>query len=122
MSRRTEQVAEEIRRHISELLLTEMRDPLIGMATVTAVEVSPDPKNARVHVSVMGSEEDETSSLRVLRRASGFLRTELAKRMVLRQVPELRFDADRTTRQAVRISELLEEVGVSSEDVSEHEE
>lgn len=122
MSRRTEQVAEEIRRHISELMLTEMRDPRIGMATVTAVEVSPDLKNARVHVSVMGSEEDETSSLRALRRASGFLRTELAKRMVLRQVPELRFDADRTTRQAVRISELLEEVGVSSEDVSEHEE
>lgn len=121
MSRRTEQVAEEIRRHISELMLTEMRDPRVGLATVTAVQVSPDLKNARVHVSVLGSEEDETSSLRTLRRASGFLRTELAKRMVLRQVPELRFAADPTAREAAHINRLLAEVSTGSEDDAEPE-
>lgn len=121
MSRRAEQVAEEIRRHISELLLTEMRDPRVGMATVTAVEVSNDLKFARIHVSVMGGEDEERESLRALRKATGFLRTELGKRMVLRYLPELRFEADRSTERAVRISKLLDEVGVRPEAEGERE-
>ena len=96
MSRRSEQVAEEIRRHVSALLLTEMRDPRVGMATVTAVEVSNDLKYARVYVSILGGEE-ERESLAALRKATGFLRMELGKRMVLRYLPELRFEADRST-------------------------
>lgn len=110
MSRRTEQVSEEIQRHISELLLREVRDPRIGFATVTRVDVSPDLEHARVYVSVLGAEEEERASLRALRNASGFLRTALGKQMRMRRVPELRFEADRTTRQAIRISQLLDEV------------
>ncbi len=110
MSRRTEQVAEEIRRILGDLLVREVRDPRIGMLTVTGVDVSPDLKHARVHVSVLGSEDDERLSMTALRKASGFLRTELGRRMALRHVPELRFQPDRSVQHAVHISKLLDEV------------
>lgn len=110
MSRRTEQVAVEIQRNISDILLREARDPRIGFATVTGVEVSPDLEHARVHVSVMGSEEEERDTMRALHKASGYIRTELGKRIRLRKVPELRFDVDHSAREAIRISQLLNEV------------
>jgi ribosome-binding factor A len=110
MSRRTEQVAEEIQRNLGDLLLREMRDPHVGFTTITAVDVSPDLEHARVHVSVLGSEEEERDSMRALGRASGYLRTELGKRMRMRHIPELRFQADRTTKDAIRIGELLRDV------------
>ena len=117
MSRRTEQVAEEITRHLGDLLLREVRDPRIGFATVMGVDVSPDLEHARVHVSVLGSEEEERDCLRALARASGFLRSELGKRMRLRTVPELRFVPDRTTKEAIRLSKIMDEV---IEDEPEH--
>ncbi len=110
MSRRTEQVAQEIKRHISELLVQEVRDPRIGFVTVTAVEVSPDLEHATIHVSVLGSEEDEKETMKALRRASGFLRSELAKRIRLRKMAELRFEPDRSAAEAIRISQLLNQV------------
>jgi ribosome-binding factor A len=121
MSRRTEQVAEEIRRILGDLLLREMRDPRIGMLTVTGVEVSSDLKHARVHVSVLGSEEDERLSMGALRKASGFLRTELGRRLTLRYVPELRFEPDRSAQHAVRISQLLDQLSPSEADEGEPE-
>ncbi len=116
MSRRTEQVALEVQRHLGDLLLTEVRDPRVGFVTITAVEVSPDLEHARVHVSVLGEESDEKLSLLALRKAAGFLRTELGKRMRLRTVPQLRFEADPTTKQAIRIGQLLEEAGTAHDD------
>lgn len=110
MSRRTEQVAEEIQRNLGDLLLREVRDPRIGFATVTAVEVSSDLEHAWVHVSVMGSDEEERSTMSALDKASGFLRTSLGKRIRIRRVPELHFEADRSTKEAIRISKLLDEV------------
>lgn len=113
-SRRTEQVSEEIHRHISELLLREVRDPRIGFVTVTGVDVSPDLEHARVHVSVLGSDEEERDAMRALRRAAGFLRTSLGKRMKVRKVPELRFEADRSARHAIHISKLIAETSEAS--------
>ncbi len=110
MSRRTEQVAEAIRRTISELLLTEVRDPRLGSVTVMDVHVSPDIRYARIHVGVLGDPEEQTATLATLRRATGFLRTELAQRMPIRHVPELRFQIDRSAEHAVHISKLLSEV------------
>lgn len=110
MSRRTEQVAVEVQRHLGDLLLTEVRDPRIGFATIMSVDVSPDLEHALVRVSVLGDEEEEKQTLRALRRAGGFLRTALAKRMRLRTVPQLRFEADRNTAEAIRVSRLIDEV------------
>ncbi len=121
MSRRTERVAEEIQRVIGELLLREVRDPRIGFATVTAVEVSPDLEHARVHVSVLGGEAEERESLAALQRASGYLRTELGRRMRIRKVPELRFLADPSAKEAMRISQLLRELGVEGESRGDEE-
>ncbi len=110
MSRRTEQVAEAIRRIISELLLTEVRDPRLSNVTVVEVDVSPDIRYARIHVGVLGEPEEQKSTLAALGRATGFLRTELAHRMPVRHVPELRFQIDRSTEHALHISKLLNEV------------
>ncbi|MDQ3856624.1 MAG: 30S ribosome-binding factor RbfA [Chloroflexota bacterium] len=110
MSRRTEQVAEEIQRHIGDLLIREVQDPRIGFATVTGVEVSPDLEHARIRISIMGGEADEREAMRGLRKASGFLRTMLGRRMRMRHIPELRFTVDRSAQHAVRIGQLLEEV------------
>lgn len=116
MSRRTEQVALEVQRHLGDLLLTQVRDPRVGFVTITAVEVSPDLEHARVHVSVLGDESYEKLSLLTLQKAAGFLRTELGKRMRLRTVPQLRFEADPTTKRAIRIGQLLEEAGTAHDD------
>ncbi len=110
MSRRTEQVAEEIQRHISELLIREVQDPRIGFATVTSVEMSADLQHAVVHISIMGSEDEERESLRALQKAAGFMRTQIGRRMRLRHVPQLRFVPDRSAKHAIRISSLLDEV------------
>lgn len=110
MSRRTEQVAQEIRRVLSELLLTQVRDPAIGFVTVTAVEVSPDLKHARAYVSVLGSPEEERETQAALRRAAGFLRTEVGRRIQIRYTPELHFEMDHSTERAIRISKLIDEV------------
>lgn len=110
MSRRTEQVGQEIRRILGELLLTQVRDPDIGFVTVTGVEVSPDLKHARVFVSVLGTPEEERATLAALRRATGYLRTEVGRRIQTRYTPELHFEMDHSTERAIRISKLIDEV------------
>ncbi len=104
---RTESVGREIQRAISEILRTEIDDPLIGFVTVTGVDMSPDLKYARVYVSVLGDEEAKTASMKGVRRARKFIRGQLAERVELRYVPELTFELDETAEKAQRIEELL---------------
>ena len=115
MTRRTDQVADEIRRQLGELLQREVRDPRVGFATVTGVDLSSDLQHARVHVSVLGSPEEEAETMEALQKASGFLRTQLGRRMRMRHIPSLRFEADSSARHAMRISELLSEVQAPQE-------
>ena len=98
MSKRTERVADLIRREMAELLIHKLRDPRLGFVSVTSVEVSGDLSSARVFLSSMAGEEHSAELLAVLRKAVPFLRHELAPRLGLREVPQLSFTYDANHR------------------------
>ncbi|HEX2912336.1 MAG TPA: 30S ribosome-binding factor RbfA [Chloroflexia bacterium] len=107
MSRRTEQVGEAIKEAVSELIQRELKDPRLGFVTVTRVEVSPDLKYAKVFFSVLGDQEAKTESLKVLKRASGYLRHELSRLLTIRYTPELHFEFDVAMEHGDKIQRLL---------------
>lgn len=111
MTRRTRQVGDEVRAEISRLLLREAHDPRIGFVTITAVEMSPDLRNARVFVSTLHAGEAREQSLAALRSAAGFLRREVARNLALRTAPKLEFRFDASIETGSRIEDLLREAG-----------
>ncbi len=105
---RHERVAEEIHHEMSAMLAGELKDPrLAGMVTVTEVRVSPDLKQARVYVSINGSEAEQSAAMKGLEAAAGFIRHELVERIQMRRSPELHFVLDRSEEYADRIEKLL---------------
>lgn len=106
-SRRVEQVAGLLRTELSEVVRREVHDPRVGFITITAVDVSPDLKNARVFVSCLGTEEEQRESLRALRHASGFLRTTLGGRLRMRAIPHLDFKLDSSMAEAEEVQRVL---------------
>ncbi|KAF1084570.1 Ribosome-binding factor A [Sporotomaculum syntrophicum] len=110
MSHRPERLAEAIKKEMSDLLLNELKDPRIGFATITGVDVSSDLKYAKIYVSVLGNHEQRVSTMQALTKAQGFVRTELGRRIRLRLVPEISFILDESLDHGVRVMELLEEV------------
>jgi ribosome-binding factor A len=107
--KRIARVNEQIRRELTSLLQRDVRDPRIGVVTITAVETSPDLYHAKVFYSVMGPEDDRASAAEGLRAAAGFLRTEIGRRMHIRRAPELHFTYDDTLQHAMHIERLLKE-------------
>lgn len=110
MAFRPERLAEVLKKEISELL-REMKDPRLGFVTVTAVEVSADLHYAKVFVSVLGSGGDQGDSLKVLRGAQGFIRSELGKRIRLRHTPEVSFVHDPSIEEGTRILQIIKDIG-----------
>lgn len=104
---RAERVGDLIREELSELLLRAVKDPRVGMVTITEVAVSPDLRAARVYVITRAGEGVEDQTLAGLRAASGFLRGELGRRLRLRVIPELAFFSDPSLDHAMRIASLL---------------
>ena len=107
---RQEKLGEQITLEISDLIRTRLKDPRIGFASITHVEVSGDLRHAKVFVSVMGSEKDQAATMQGLRNASGFLRHELAGRLTLRYMPELAFKLDTSIQEGARILALINQV------------
>src|SRR5687768_2689800 len=114
-TRRQIQVAEEIQQIISVLLQREIKDPRLGFVTVIKAEVTSDLKYSTVFVSVLGSAEEQKASMEALTSSRGFLRRELASRMGMRFVPELRFKLDRGVEYSDRINRLLNELKEAEE-------
>jgi ribosome-binding factor A len=85
-----------------------MKDPRVALASVVSVDVSPDLRHAQVLISALGEDDARRSSVAALQRAAPFLRGVLARRLHLRNVPELRFGLDRGAELSQRISDLLE--------------
>lgn len=112
-NRRHIQVAEEIQQIVSYLLQRELKDPRIGFATITQVEVTQDLKYARIYVSVMGSDEERKATMVALQSAKGFVRHEVATRMTTRTVPEIQFKLDRGLEYSDQINRLLNELKVA---------
>src|SRR5438874_13751599 len=106
---RQEKLGELIAVELSELVRTRLKDPRVGFASITHVEVSGDLRHAKVFVSVMGTPEEQVATMKGLKHATGFLRHELASRLVLRFMPELVFKLDTSIREGSRILELIRE-------------
>ncbi len=110
MPRRLPRLNEQLRREISRILRTEVRDPRVGAPTVTGVDITSDLSFARVHVRLAGSEEERARALQGLEAAAPFMRRLLGGELRIRRVPELRFLEDRTLETATRIEEILRAV------------
>ncbi len=104
---RLERLADEIRDAVAEMIATELKDPRIGFATLTRVDLSADVAHARVLVSVMGSEEVQRQTFEGLSSAAGYVRRELGRRLRLRRSPEVTFVLDRGAEDASRLDALL---------------
>lgn len=107
---RQEKLGELIAAELSDLLRTRIKDPRVGFASITHVEVSGDLRHAKVFVSVMGSTEEQDATMKGLKNAAGFLRHELATRLVLRYMPEIVFKLDTSIEEGARILELIHQV------------
>lgn len=107
--KRTDRVNALLQRELAQLISEELRDPRITFATVTGVETTADLRTARVHVSVLGDEEQGREAMKALEGAKPYLRRELGERTELRSVPDLHFIEDRSAERAARISKLLRE-------------
>ena len=107
---RPERMSELIRHAIADAIATELKDPRVGFVTVTRVTVSPDVTHANIYVSVLGSEEDKAKAMEGLGRASGFLRTHIARHLHIRTAPELHIELDRGLEHAARIDEILNKI------------
>lgn len=101
----------EVRRVLAEIIRSEIKDPRIPqMTSVVAVEVAPDLKTCKAWVSVLGDEETAKNALTGLRSAEGYIRSQLARQMNLRNTPEIRFIMDQSIAYGVKMSKMIDEV------------
>lgn len=109
--KRTDRVADQLQKELAVLIQREVKDPRLGMVTVSGVTVSRDLGYSDVYVTLLGEQEPERikENLQVLKRASGFLRSQIAKRIKLRHVPELRFHFDESVVRGQHLSSLIDE-------------
>jgi ribosome-binding factor A len=105
--RRAERVGEAIRAAIAEMLVREIKDPRVGMVTLTTVQLSADLRHAKVYFSCIGDAAVRDRSLAGLRSAAGFIRAQLTRRLQLRVAPEITFVFDPTLDHAGRLASLL---------------
>lgn len=106
---RMRRVNELLREVVSETIGSELGDPRIGFVTVTAVDTSPDLRSARVHVSVLGSEEEREATMAALRSATGVIQRSIASQLTMKRTPVLSFRYDQSVEQADRLTRMLEE-------------
>ncbi|EGL19574.1 MULTISPECIES: 30S ribosome-binding factor RbfA [Paenibacillus] len=107
---RVGRVGEQVKKEISQILQSEIKDPRIGFLTVTGVDVTNDLSQAKVYLSVLGTDEQKEGTLKALSSASGYIRSELGKRIRLRKVPELIFKFDTSIDYGSRIESLLHDL------------
>ena len=111
---RSRRIAEQIQREIADLIRTELKDPRIpAFITITDVEVTRDQEHAKVFFTTLIDSGDAGETTAALKRASGFLRTQLAQRMKLRTVPQLDFKYDASVERGVKLSRLIDEAVAS---------
>jgi ribosome-binding factor A len=108
-TQRLRRVADQIQRELSALLFSELKDPRVGLITLTGVEVSPDFAHAKVFYTTLGDEDARAQTAEGLRRAAGFLRSMLGKRIHVHSTPELHFVFDQSVERGVQLSQLIDQ-------------
>jgi ribosome-binding factor A len=104
---RPQRLGDLIQREVSDLIRLEVRDPRVGMITITSVDVSPDIKHAKIFFTVL-EKEKLPETLAGLNRSAGFLRSQLAKRLQMYTTPELRFVYDESVERGDHLSRLID--------------
>lgn len=113
--KRSKRVADLLRKEVADIIMRRVKDPRLGFVTVTAVEVTDDFQLARVYVSILEKNEAE-SALKALSSASGFIRTELGRRVRIKALPRLEFLEDKAIEYGERIDTLLRKIREDGED------
>lgn len=117
MSERLARLAQEIKKEVSSVLATEVKDPRLGMISITDVEVARDLAVAKIYFSQLGDEEERARTLEGLERAKGFIRTELAKRLRrVRHTPEIVFLFDPSLEHGTKMDAILKTLQITKED------
>ena len=132
--KRTDRIADQMQRDLSELIRSSLKDPRIGMVTVNQVEVARDLGYANVYITLLTVEDLDADSeqvkqtIKILNGAAGFLRTELSRLIKLRTIPQLRFHFDASVKRGRQLDQLIREarkkdaeLGADSSDDSEHD-
>jgi len=114
-SRRTQKAAEAIREVVGMAILRDLKDPRVRHVTVTFVEVSTDLRQAKVHVSIMGTETEQHLSLRGLQSAAGFLQSKLAANIDMRYTPKLTFVIDLGVKRSIEVMRILQQLRPADE-------
>lgn len=109
-SRRLLKAAEAIREVVSLAIITELRDPRVQNVTVVGVEVTPDMREAKVLVSIMGTEAQQRTVLKGLQNSVGFLQSKIADRIETRYIPRLSFVMDEGVKKSVAVQQILEQI------------
>lgn len=116
MNARSARLGEEIRKEVSDIIFRHVKDPRLGMVSITDVEVTRDLSYAKIFFSVLGDEQQRDQSTEGLTKATGFIRSELAKRIRVRHIPELTFVYDGSLEHGARINAILREIGPGGEE------
>ena len=106
---RSERVNDQIQRDLSEIIRAELKDPRVGMVTLTAVEVTPDYAHATVYFTQLEGKNSIEDTLFGLQKAAGFLRSELGKRIKIHQIPQLKFKFDESLERGIALSALIDQ-------------
>lgn len=114
---RVGRVGEQIKKELSQIIQSELKDPRIGFITVTGVDVTNDFSQAKVYLSVLGTDEQREETLKALARGSGFIRSELGKRIRMRKIPELIFKFDASIDYGSKIESLLHKINEENSNV-----
>jgi ribosome-binding factor A len=107
---RAHRVGEQMKKELSDIIIRELKDPRVTFVTVTGVDVTGDLQQAKVFISVLGSDEQKESTLQGLSKAKGFIRSEIGKRIRLRKTPEITFEMDQSVEYGNRIESLLSDL------------
>lgn len=110
---RSSRVAEQVQRELAELIRLELKDPRVGLVTITGVELTPDYAHAKVFYTTLADPSARQGIEAGLRRASGFLRRELGRRIRIHTLPELHFVFDESVERGDRLSRLIDEAVAS---------
>jgi len=110
LTHRVERIQEQVREEVSQMLATEVRDPGVGLVTVTRAKVTGDLSLARIYWTIIGDAAERKKTVKALERATGFVRHLLAERLSLRRVPEVKFIFDESVAAQARIEEIIQEI------------
>lgn len=114
---RQEKLGEQIAIEVSDLLRTRLKDPRVGFASITHVEVSGDLRHAKIYVSVMGERDEQKQTIEALHHATGFLRRELAGRLTVRFMPEIVFKLDNSIEQGTHVLGLIHQLELQEQEM-----